>query len=772
MNFKKVLSIASVASIAVVGLASCGEKADTGVGYNGNINLSLNYKGIAYLTYGRGNDKLPDTYNTVDGKKLVKGSSITPIWQDIAANMGVKFSDASLVGGTTAESMKNAINASYKGYKGRKIDILQVTTGEEFTSATVNGGFVNLNEYKEYLPNLFKWLNTHDVIKSQMIGHNNGIYYTPYFDGVDQVEKGFNMNIEMVEALLDDGVTKENNEFKKQDAYDTATTLETVYGTSAAAEGGQKTYIPSLTNQEIQCADGKINVTFAKDIVTIQNELSTKNGDTLTKALKQYIDDVYGQYIGEGKIFAKRSEIFTSKNACYNADELIALCRCIKTNPDYLTGCGYKDGKATITMTPIFPRTGEQNRCSIFFELSQMFGLRGTNGENSRFWINEAGELVDTMTQPYALDCIEKMNALQQEKLFPEGDKWFLNNKPTGDWRTTLEQGTSFMTYDYLNVAAFNKDAKAKDTWRTSKMQGVLPPVAKWPLTKDNAGNTIVGNVANAGYSYTRFTEDNRSLKDGGWAIVKSVESNPEKLKKCLQIIDYLYSEEGSFLECYGVNYKDQSEGAKFDIDANGNATFKNALCDSIETDGEGVRYPKLTKKYTDEIRTVAGGTWHNYMTQYLGSCLGVGNIRSNYLESQNTGALQEVGVNKYAAALGAGAMYLTTTSGKNFLKSVNTSVTYTSTQKDQNDNNSKTLTDWWKIEKGSDKSWTSVMLTVVQKGWSASTGLTDKAAVVGEYANANKSRLKNTAEQWGFGTKYAADAETGASKDQYAYLK
>ena len=38
MNFKKVLSIASVASIAVVGLASCGEKADTGGSYNGNIN--------------------------------------------------------------------------------------------------------------------------------------------------------------------------------------------------------------------------------------------------------------------------------------------------------------------------------------------------------------------------------------------------------------------------------------------------------------------------------------------------------------------------------------------------------------------------------------------------------------------------------------------------------------------------------------------------------------------------------------------------------------
>ncbi|MGM9971721.1 MAG: hypothetical protein ACI35W_04870 [Anaeroplasmataceae bacterium] len=758
MNFKKVLSIASVASIAVVGLASCKSETEQGVGYNGNINLSLDYKGTAYLTYGRGNDKLPDSYTTVDGKTLVKGSSITPIWQDIAANMGVKFSDAALVGNTTAESMKNAIQAGYKGYQGRQIDILQITTGDEFTSATTNGGFINFEDYKEYLPNLYKWLNTHEVIKDQMKGHNDGIYYTPYFDGVDQVEKGFNMNTEIVEALLDDGVTSTTNKFVNG-TYDEDTTLTTVYGGTDSTT--TSSYIKSLNNQEIAVYDpaGKVSsitVSFTKDIATIQNELTTKNGKTLTEALKTYIDTVYGEYIGEGKLYSKRSEIFTTASACYNADELIALLRCVKTNPKYLTGTD------DLEMTPIFPRTGEQNRCSIFFEMAQMFGLRGTNGENSRYWINANGELVDTMTQEYALDCIEKMNALQQEKLFPTGEKWFLNNKPTGDWRTMLEYGTVFMTYDYLNVAAFNADVKP-DGWKTSKMQGVLPPVAKWPITEDADGNKIVG-ATEEGYSYTRFTEDNRSLKDGGWAICSSVANNPEKLKKCLQIIDYLYSEEGSFLECYGVNYKD-SKGT-LDYDSNGNATFKNALCSSIATDGEGTRYPVLTTAYTDEVRARTGGTWHDYMTQYLGSCLGVGNIRSNYLESQNTGAMQKVGVEKYSYALGAGAMYMTTTSGTNFFKSVNTSVTYTDAQKTDNDNNAKALTTFWNIEKGSDKAWKSEMLTVIEKGWAGATGdIKNREGVIATYESANNSRLKNTATQWGFGTKYA-------TADQYAYQR
>lgn len=750
MNFKKVLSIASVASIAVVGLVSCGGKSgESGNGFNGSINLSLDYKGTAYLTYGRGNDKLPSTYETVDGKKLVKGSSITPIWQDIADNMGVSFKDAALIGNTTAASMELAITAGYKGYQGRQIDMLQIISNDNFTSAVNNGAFVNFEDYKEYLPNLYKWLNTHQGVKDQMYtgtGEAKGIYYTPYFDGVDQVEKGFNMNLEMVEALLDDNA---DNEFVKADALDT---------TAADGEFVMTSYIPSLTNQEIAVA-GKngeatsITVSFGKSAIQKQNELATKNGSTLVESLKAHIDEVYGAYIGEDKIYSKRSEIFTSASACYNADDLVALLRCVKYNPNYLTG------NADAEMNPIFPRTAEQNRASIMFELSQMFGLRGTNGENGRFWINEAGELVDTITQTYAYDCIEKMMLFQKEGLFPQSEGWVLGSSATTDYRKeTLDDGVSFMTYDYLNVAAFNSDVQSKEGWRTSKMQGVLPPVAKWPMTKDNDGNTIVGNVEGQGYSYTRFSEDNRSLKDGGWAICASVASNPKKLKKCLEIVDYLYSEEGSFLECYGVNYKDAN--GTLDYDKNGNITFKNSMCDEIVTDGDGVRYPKLSAKYVEAIREGGGGTWHNYMTQYLGSCLGVGNIRSNYLESQNTGAQQKVGVEKYATAMGAGAMYLATTAGTNFLRSVNTTVTYTTTQETNITNDAAVLTTWWSITKNkATNRWDSKMLESIHNmAYSDKT----RADLVNEFTKYNESKVKATAEAWGLTANY---------NNQYAFL-
>lgn len=777
MNFKKILSIATVASVAVVGLASCGGKEEAGLlddvedyQIGGNINLALNYNGAAYLTYGRATGvTLPETYTTVDGKTLVKGQTITPVWQDIASNMGVTFTDTALEGTSTSTMMKAVIDASYKGLNGANVDMLQIGTGDDFTDACNAGGFVNLMKYKKYLPNLFNWLDEHQSVKEQMIQTIDGvegIYYTPYFDGVDQIEKGFNMNVQMVEALLDDDVAS-TNVFKNATDYDTATTLSAVYGTTNALPGGQKSYIEELSEQEIVVYNsntGKsdtIEVTFDEDVVTRQNNLTTKNGKTLTEELKNYIDDVYGDYIGEGKIYSKRSEIFTSSSACYNADELIALCRCVKTNPNYLTG------NASMNMVPIFPRTGEYNRASIFFELSQMFGLRGTNGESSRYWINENGELVSTMSQDYALDCIEKMNALQNEGLFPTSEHWFLDNNAKGDYRKQLQYGSCFMTYDYYNVAAYNAEFPGRDasTWMTKDMQAVLSPVAMWPVTKDDNGKKL-STATNAGYSYIRFSEDNRSLKNGGWSICSTVETgsnaNLSKLKKCLEMIDYLYTEEGSFLECYGVNYQD-ANGTK-GTDSNG-VTFSNALCDEIITDGSGTRYPKLSTDYVNEIATVAGGTWHNYMTRYLGSCMGVGNIRSNYLESQNTGGYQTVGMTKISEALGCGAMYMCTTGGSNFYRSVNTSLSFTTEQATDN-KNGETLTNWWNISKNKETNgWTSDMLLVVEKGWSASTTLNSKSAVKDAFAGYNNSVLKNAANVWGFGVKYA-------TSNQYSFIR
>ena len=765
MNFKKVLSIASVASIAVVGLVSCGkdkDKTENVSEYTGTINLALNYKNQGYLTYGRGdNSKAPDTYQTVDGKTLQKGQSVAAIWQDIATNMNCSFADAALAGADTKTSMINAINAKYVGTANKNIDMLQITTANEFNSAVNNGDFINLSAYKDQLPNLWAWLDAHAGVRDQMIqgtGNNKGIYYTPYFDGVDQVEKGFSMNAQIVRSLLDNDKSDATKDFNKIDGYDTAYTVDVHYTVP---------YITDMNNQEIAVAkknaDGtygasKINVTITEEsnVITKQNALAVKNGENLVSTLKQYLIDTYGNYIsksaggratGDAVVYEKLSDIFVSTSACYNADELIALLRCVKANPQKLTG------SASAVMIPVFPRTAEANRASIFFEMAQMFGLRGTNGEKARFWINKDGQLVDTETQEYALDCLDLMHALQEEKLFPETANWMRDGAdPKGDYRANeMKDGTCFMTYDYLNVAAYNKDADPNQ--KTAEMQGVLPPVAKWPFTTDNSGKTIVG-ATDKGYSYTRFTEDNRSLKDGGWSIVAKNVTDKSKLYKCLQIIDYLYTEEGSMLECYSYNMKDKNGTGSGD-------NFSNAVATGVARVG-GQYYPVLTKEFKDAQKAATKGTWHNYMTMYLGSCLGVGNIRSNFLESQLTGSYQKVGTEKYENGLATGAMYLAQTQGTNFLRSVPTTIAYASAQQTSIDTNSKTLSSWWEITKTKNL-WTSSMLNVVYSGWETAGALTSKALVKAQYNNYNSSTLRFTAVQWGLENSYG--------DDQYGYL-
>lgn len=793
MNFKKVLSIASVASLAVVGLVSCGKKEktiDADGNYIGTVNASVTYKNIAYMTYGRGSNSanMDKSYTTVDGRTLTANKTISPIWQDIGANNNVKFADAALEGGSTAESMQAAITAGYKGYKNRKIDMLQVTTGNDFTDAVGAGGFVNLSNYMDKMPNLKKWLDAHPAMKNQLTlskgTANEGIYYTPYFDGLDQMEKGFNMNVDIVKALLDEEAqqTDASKSFynKGKAGFDTAAypfaTGKTTFAYSTPYLAAMDQDIAVAVKTDLTKDDsvatfkaGKVHVQFAAadNIINVQNALTEKTGASLTNALKNYIDTVYGQYIkgnaactDESKaIWNSRSEIFTSTSACYNADELIALLRCVKANPVYLTG------KADAVMVPVFPRTAEYNRASIFYEMTQIFGNRGTNGEKDRLFIDANGKVVDGRTQNYSLYTMGLMRELQVDQLFPTGDHWQRDGKsPKGDFRSNeMANGFGFMTYDYHNVAAYNKDKTGKGV--CENMVGVLPPYALWGFTQENGSNTakegvktVVG-ATDQGYSYTRFSEDDRSLKDGGWSIVaKAVKGNDAKLNKLLQIMDYLYTPEGSVLECFGYN-------AKASAETKAKAWNKRAATDTaavsllgqtttdeyLAQDADGNWYVNLAKSFQDEQVAKTGGTWHNYMTMYWGSCLGVGNIRSNYLEGQLTGTRQTVASKRLANASVAGAFYLAKTSGSNFLTVVPTVCAFSPAQSAANTSGSQTLSDWWTIGKTKDL-WTSQMLTVVYSGWSTLDKIKAPAGVIELFNNANESYLKNTAEVWGIG--------------------
>lgn len=754
MNFKKTLTIAGLASLAVVGLASCGGEKEGD--YDVTLNLALSYK-ECYVKYNRDkvtSFKMDPTHTTLDGIVLQEGKTLLPVWQKMSKNLEFNVKDVALSGKDTATVMKKILNNKFKGLKKANVEVLQVATGDtEYVNNVTQGNFINLEDYKAEMPNLFKFLEENPSVYKQLQmteeGKNEkGIYYAPYFDGIDQIELGFNMNAEAVTALLDgdaekqwDDTAKTGNRFKNAADFDTATKLNAVYGGSGT--GDTASYIQSLDKQTIAIAnaDGEqdtIEVSFAKDIASIQKDLSVKDGKNLTNALIDYLKATYD--IGEGKTFEKPSDIFLGVNACYNADELIALWRCFKTNPNYLVG------DANAEMIPFFPRTGNTNRVNAMIKIGQMFGLRGSlAGEKDNLWFNKDGQLVDSRTQPYTYTVLNKLNALKQEGLFPKSWSYSATDGNSEFRSVVIKDGTGFMCYDYTNVTAYN----AKKDSKTTQMQQVLSPVAKWPITKDNKDEDIVG-ATDQGYSYTRFSEDNRALKDGGWSLVKqnlTGKKKDAKLKKALKLMDYMYTQDGSFLEAFGTTGKDTSD----------------KLVEKLVTDANGVVYPKLTSEYIGHIAKYGGGTWHNYMTRYQGACLGIGNVRSNYLEAQNTHELQEVGMKKVAAALKAKAMFQCTSKDKNFFLSVPTTFSVSTAANADIETNAATITQFWRMSNNeSSKISEGIVMNVLYNGWDSIEEGYKYAALKSAFDATNASYLKSYATVAG---------TTEATANQYPYF-
>ena len=154
----------------------------------------------------------------------------------------------------------------------------------------------------------------------------------------------------------------------------------------------------------------------AENIIEIQNALEVKNGETLTKAL---ID-----YIGRNYDYEKPSDLFLSDTAAYDIDELTALFRCIRANGLYLTDgaradvCGRmagnylasywkshskadRNGDGIMQLVILKGETGHQDselRTEYFLQALAENGVRIERlGEESANW--QRGEAREIMTE-------------------------------------------------------------------------------------------------------------------------------------------------------------------------------------------------------------------------------------------------------------------------------------------------------------------------------------------------------------------------------------
>ncbi len=524
------------------------------------------------------------TYQTGDLK---------PTWVEVEKRLGMVFED---------KYQGNSATKEFEFWKERlnEVDMIagNATTLSEYGVA---GSLINIAEYLDQMPNFKAYLEANPIVRLSITGDTKtgAIYFSPYFDGVNDIERMPLMRVDWVQKLLDG-----EGAFAAEKC-----------GTLAAAV--YEPYMPTSGKVEIDVvkADGSAVEKISKDydaagnIVATMNAAGTIDGVAGVNMLREYIDKAYNGYYG-----TKRSDLFVGQNAAWDADELVALLRCVVANANTLNG--------TDSIQGLFSRedANNQRRVDMFRFAGTLFGVRGLESRQDYLYVGTDGKLHDARQEPETYAALERMNAMVQEGLISKSFIDMSDEKSS----TMLENDLGFMHYDYNQTQTVYNETKLQDG---EKYMAAMVPVALWQ-------DGTEGGV------YMRFTESWRSVKTDGWAISKAgVDGNTDKLNACLKLIDYAYSYEGKVLMSYGPD-----------------AFIKTKADGSFETFlFNGEEMPVIADATYAELWEKASGNYTNYARQYLGSTLSF--AKSQAFEYQCTHEVGREGAGYISTAIALGTI-------------------------------------------------------------------------------------------------------------------
>ncbi len=521
-----------------------------------------------------------------DGKTYQTGD-LKPTWVEVQNILGMKFEN--LYQGNSASN-------EFKYWQDRlnEVDMVSGTAAQlsEFGEA---GSLVNLAEHLDKMPNFKAYLEENAIVRLSVTGNvdNGAIYFSPYFDGVNDIERMPLMRADWVAELLDG-----EGEFTAEKS-----------GTTAAAV--YEPYMPTSgkVTVDVVKADGSAVEQVTKDydtagnIVAKMNEAGPMSGVEAVNMLRTYIDEAYAGYYG-----TTRSNLFIGQNAAWDADEMVALLRCVVANAQTLNG--------TDTIQGLFSRedNNNQRRVDMFRFAGVLFGVRGLESRQDYLYVGADGKLHDARQEAATYEALENMNAMVQEGLI---SKSFIDGSKESS-STMLENDMGFMHYDYNQTQTILNQTKLQEG---EKYMAVMVPVAKWD---DGTGE-----------QYFRFTESWRSVKTDGWGIsVAGINGDENKLNAALALIDYAYSPEGQILMSYGPSAFIK-EGETFNFN--------------------GKEMPVIADATYAELWEKANGNYTNYARYYLGSTLSF--VKSQAFEFQCTHEVGKEGAGYISTAIGLGTI-------------------------------------------------------------------------------------------------------------------
>lgn len=528
------------------------------------------------------------TYNTGDLK---------PTWQQLETVLKVKFEDHYQGNNSTKE---------WEYWKERLNEIDMVSgTASTLTENGTAGKLVNIAEYLDSMPNFKAYLEKNPIVRLSITGSTTGsskgaIYFSPYFDGVNDIERMPLMRTDWVSKLLDG-----EGEFT---ASASANTKAPVYTPYMPTSGKVEVDVVKKDGSGVE----KVTKNYDKagNIVQKMNDAGAMSGVDAVNMLRKYIDEAYNGYYG-----TTRSDLFCGQNAAWDADELVALLRCVTSNSQTLNG--------TDNINGLFSREDDNNqrRVDLFRFAGTLFGVRGLEARQDYLYVGNDNKLHDARQEASTYEAIAKMHDMASEGLI---SKSFIDTAKESS-STMLENDLGFMSYDYNQTQTLLNQTKLQAD-QGEKYMAVMVPVAKW---NDGTGD-----------KYMRFTESWRSVKTDGWAISKAgVGDDKNKLNACLSLIDYAYSPEGQILMSYGPD-----------------AFIKTKADGSYETfNFNGEQWPVIAEATEKELWEKGKGNYTNYARYYLGSTLSF--VKSQAFEYQCTCAAGKEGAGYISNAIALGTI-------------------------------------------------------------------------------------------------------------------
>lgn len=622
-----------------------------------------------------------DGVTLADGKTYHAGD-LKPTWVEVQNRLGMVFED------------KYQGNSAAKEFDYWKEQLDQVDmvsgTAAKLSEFGVAGSLVNIADYLDMMPNFKAYLDANPIIRMTITGDTStgAIYISPYFDGVSDIERMPLMRTDWVVKLLDG-----EGEFTADACGKTAAPV-------------YEPYMPTSgkVTVDVVKADGSGVETVTKDydtagnIVAKMNEAGRISGVEAVNMLRTYIDEAYAGYYG-----TDRSNLFVGQNAAWDADELVALLRCVVANAKTLNG--------TDTVQGLFSRedNNNQRRVDMYRFAGTLFGVRGLESRKDFLYVDSDGTLHDARQEPATYEALDRMNDMVAEGLI---SKAFVESAEEKT-QTYLENDLGFMHYDYNQTQTiYNEDGKTLDTEAGEKYMAAMVPVARWYDGTDPNG------------VYMRFTESWRSVKTDGWGISKAgVGDDQDKLYACLKLIDYAYSEEGQILMSYGPDA------------FIGEGTFMF----------NGKEMPVIADATREELWAKAKGNYTNYARQYLGSTLSF--LKSQAFEYQCTTEVGRIGAGYISTAIGLGTIHhpeLAVTENK-WYTSVPTILPTTSVENDQING----MTNLGNDKFGQSKEQNNILVNIIVGGYTEE-GMSDAASaaevVASDWSGAQYLQLQNDA--------------------------